>query len=759
MTIKNIRINIRIVVIGFAFLLLYLIISYAYTAQSVRTLKNSKYREISKSMKSELLTLIREKEEAVLLIGVSIAQDHHLKNALENQKYTKLTLSKYSQVLKENTSLKNIWFQVINAEGKSIYRSWTDKTGDSLLDVRVDVSKMISNPHIISSISTGKYDMTFKTIVPIFSKNKLIGMVETLAKFTSIVTKMQENDYKTFIDDFYVTSLETDQHLMNIVSKNSVESYLNISEYRVDTENALLFTLYTLPDINGLDMAYFIIAKDLSKIDMSDIEESRDRIIVGLLFGFIIITVFLSYLYIVNYRKFLEKQRKSLQEQVASKTEALKLQSEKLLHIANHDSLTNLPNRILFLDRLKQLIKHSKREQQSLAVLFLDLDRFKEINDTYGHETGDKLLIAITKNLKECVREEDTIARLGGDEFTIILQNISKKYTAKIADIILEKMQKPFYINNIELHATFSIGISLYPEDANSADLLVRNADTAMYHAKDKGKNNYKFYNAGMTDLAMKRVDLEKDIRRALVEDEFEPYYQPKIDAKTLKVVGLEALVRWNHPVKGLVPPFEFIPFAEEVGLIAEIDTSTMKHALKQVKEWQNEGLQTGRLSLNLSAKQLENKESLKEFQKRIKDIDFDTNSLEFEITESQIMLNPKKAIEILHTIKKLGIKISVDDFGTGYSSLSYLKELPVDCLKIDRSFIIDVTENEEDQAIVKIIIALAGNLNLDVIAEGVETQEQVDFLLSHGCNIIQGYFYSKPLVSSECKAFLRAHQ
>jgi diguanylate cyclase (GGDEF)-like protein len=728
-------------------------------------------------MKSELLTLIREKEEAVLLISVTIAQDHYLKNALEGKSHARLTLSKYSQTLKENTSLKNIWFQVIDAEGKSLYRSWTEKIGDSLLEARVDISKMILNPRIISSISTGKYDMTFKTIVPIFSNNKLIGMVETLAKFNSIVIKMQENDYKTlivvdpkykqqltkaytqtFIDDFYVASLESDKELMDLVSKNLVKNYLDIAEYRVDEKNSLLITLYKLPNINGENMAYFILAKDLNQIDVHSITESRDRIIMGLILGFIIITGFLSYLYIVNYRKYIEKQKKNLQEQVAFKTEALQRKSAELQYIANHDSLTNLPNRMLFLDRLKQLIKHSKRQEQSLAVLFLDLDRFKEINDTYGHEMGDKLLQAITKNLKDCVREEDTIARLGGDEFTIILQNISSKDTLKIADTILEKMQKPLYIKDIQLFVTFSVGISRYPEDGDSADLLVRNADTAMYHAKDKGKNNYQFYNVGMTDLAMKRVDLEKDIRRALGENEFEPYYQPKIDAKTLQVVGLEVLVRWNHPTKGLVPPFEFVPFAEEVGLIAEIDALTMKRALKQVKAWHDEGLQTGRLSLNISAKQLENKTSLKEFQQRIEDVDFDTNYLEFEITESQIMLNPKKAIEILHAIKKLGIKISVDDFGTGYSSLSYLKELPVDSLKIDRSFIIDVTKNEDDQAIVKIIIALAGNLHLDVIAEGVETQEQVDFLLSHGCNIIQGYFYSRPLASVECEAFLRSH-
>lgn len=778
MTIGKIRINMTIVIVGLFFFMFYSTFGYFYATNTINALTQNKYREVSETMKGKLLTLIEEKQEAILLITVSLAQNQYLKDILIRESGSSLELETYSKTLRETTSLKNLWFQVLDKNGISLYRSWTQKRGDSLVDARADVAKMLEYPHIISSISTGIYDMTFKTMVPIYNDGKFIGIVETIAKFNSIVEKMQESDMKTlilvdasykqqltkaftkrFIQDYYITSLETDSSLIKLVQETSVENFLDIKNYRVDEKNGLLIALYKLADINGKEMSYFIIAKDLSKINLLEAKQTRDRIVMGLVLGFIIITGFLSFLYVINYRKFLEAQQKNLQEQVEHKTKALKLQSEELRHIANHDFLTALPNRLLFLDRLKQLLKHSKRKNQSLSVFFLDLDRFKEVNDTYGHEVGDKLLQAISKNLQMCVREEDTIARLGGDEFTIILQNISHENIIKIADMILEKMKEAIIIDEIEMFVSFSIGISCYPEDGKSAELLIRNADTAMYRAKEKGRNNYQFYNASMTDQAIKRIELEKDIRRALNNDEFEPYYQPKVDATTLKVVGLEALVRWNHPLKGLIPPLEFIPFAEEVGLIAEIDAKTMHSALNQIKEWQAEGVHTGRLSLNVSAKQLESKDALREFKKTISDIDLDTTNVEFEITESQIMLNPTKAIEMLHSIKELGIKIAVDDFGTGYSSLAYLKDLPVDTLKIDRSFIIDLYENEDDQAIVKTIIALAQNLKLNLVAEGVETQEQLDFLLLQRCNVIQGYFFSKPLPSHDCKAFLLSHQ
>lgn len=768
----------RITLIGFLFLFLYFCMGYIYTQHNVEILMQNRYKVTALNMKRELMTLIKDKQEAVLLVGISLAQNPSLKTLLRNKKSDNLELNHYSKILQENTSLKNIWLQILDNQGKSIYRSWTDKTGDILTDARADVKKMIEHPEILSSISTGKYDMTFKTMVPIYEGSKFVGIVETLAKFDSIVQKMQESNYKTlivvdgaykkqlsqaytnsFIEDFYVASLQTDSKLVKIVQENSVSSFLNIDSYKVDVNNSLLFSLYKLSDINGQDMSYFIIAQDLNKINIEDIIQNRNRIIIGLLFGLAVITGFLFYLYAINYKKFIEEQKEKLEEQVEHKTQALKVQSEELRHIAHHDSLTNLPNRLLFFDRLEQAIKHAKRENEKMAVLFLDLDRFKEINDTYGHETGDKLLQVVTTRLQECVREEDTIARLGGDEFTILLQNISNENVIKISNNILTIMQKPCIVKNLELFVSFSIGISCYPQDGENANILLRNSDTAMYRAKERGKNNYQFYNVSMTDIAMERVALQKDIRQALERKEFEAYYQPKIDAQTLKVVGLEALIRWNHPTKGLIYPNDFIPFAEEVGLIIDIDAYMMRNTLREIQEWRDEGVETGRLSLNLSARQLESEESTKELEETIEEIGFNTKYLELEVTESHIMRNPIRAIKVLDHIKSLGIQISVDDFGTGYSSLSYLKELPVDSLKIDRSFVVDMMQSEEDRAIVKIIISLAENLKLDVIAEGVESKEQVDCLLKQGCKIIQGYYFSKPLPAEKCKAYLLEHQ
>ena len=310
-------------------------------------------------------------------------------------------------------------------------------------------------------------------------------------------------------------------------------------------------------------------------------------------------------------------------------------------------------------------------------------------------------------------------------------------------------------INNIKLYTTFSIGISTFPEDADSSYILLRNADTAMHEAKNNGKNGYKFYNTKMTQLAFERVALENNLRKAIANEEFEVYFQPKIDARIDKVIGLEALIRWNHPELGLIPPVKFIPFAEDIGLIVEIDKWMMRESAMHILSWKNENISCGKLSLNVSAKQLEDVDYIEYLRKKLEIIGLFPSDLEIEITEGLLMKNNIHVISTLEAIKKLGISISVDDFGTGYSSLSYLKRLPIDKLKIDRSFVKDLPHDKDDVAIVKTIIALANNLSLDIIAEGVENKEQRDFLLDEGCPNIQGYFYSKPLRVDECREFL----
>lgn len=752
-------------------LALYITGAYLYFNDSVSSLKHHTYLDASNSMKHELNTLIKEKKESVLLISVSLSANETIKKSLLDKKPTELHLDKLSLNLKENTTLKNIWFQIIGSDGVSFYRSWTKKRGDNLLKFRIDVAKMIEDPKIVSQISTGKFDMTFKSMVPIYDKGKFIGSIETIAKFNSIAIKMKDvgtttlvvvdKSYKKqlthsatnkFVEDYYIANLNPSRELLNILNEESVEKYINIKDYQIDESRALLFTVFKSKDINGREMGYFIMSKGISKIDMSAVESLKDRIIIIFSIILLLVILLLLYLYINNYKNFIEDQNKKLEESVDLKT-------KELQHLANHDALTGLPNRLLFLDRLEQLISYSKREKRTVGVLFLDLDRFKEVNDTYGHTTGDILLKEVTKRLQESVREADTIARLGGDEFTILLDNISNTNILLVVEKIIEKMQDTFIFDKIELNMTFSIGVSSYPQDGETSDVLLRNADTAMYKAKDIGRNAFQFYDSKMTELAFKRVELEHDIRKAIKEHEFEPYFQPKIDLQSGKVIGVEALIRWNHPIKGVIFPDEFIPFAQEIGLILSIDTYMMIASMKIVAQWHAQGLECGVLSLNVSKKQLSMYSFIEDVKYKLENIGLSAENLELEILESQIMHNPQKVITILEELKEFGVKVSIDDFGTGYSSLTYLKKLPLDKIKIDRSFIMDIPDDKDDVQIVKTIIDLSKNLGLEVIAEGVETQAQADFLIENGCYNAQGYLYSKPISAQECENYIKAKQ
>ncbi|MEA3372404.1 MAG: EAL domain-containing protein [Campylobacterota bacterium] len=437
--------------------------------------------------------------------------------------------------------------------------------------------------------------------------------------------------------------------------------------------------------------------------------------------------------------------------------EKLLEQKNILNHQAHHDTLTELPNRALFNDRLEQGIEKAKRNKTNLALLFIDLDHFKQINDTLGHEIGDRVLKTVTQRLKAKIRKEDTLARLGGDEFTVIMEELAKAQDASLlAKKILETLAEPIQIDDNELYVSSSIGISLHPEDGESAHNLLKYADAAMYKAKDEGRNNFQFYSAEMTERAFERVAMEASLRQALKNEEFVLRYQPQVDASTEKIIGVEALVRWQHPSMGLVSPAKFIPLAEETGLIVELDRWVMKAAMKEFSAWYKEGLKPGVLSLNLAMKQLERDDFLHIVQNSMEAIAFEPQWLELEVTEGQVMQKPEEAIVNLRQINDLGIGIAIDDFGTGYSSLSYLKRLPINKLKIDQSFVRDIPDNEEDVAIVKAIIALAKSLNLDLLGEGVETADQKAFLLDNGCESIQGYYYAQPMSAQEMKVYMQ---
>jgi|GEM_PF-808486 len=431
-----------------------------------------------------------------------------------------------------------------------------------------------------------------------------------------------------------------------------------------------------------------------------------------------------------------------------------KIIEKHLEHQAYHDSLTGLPNRALFLDRIEQEIRHASREDSNLAILFLDLDNFKQINDSLGHSAGDTVLVSISEKLKLALREIDTIARLGGDEFIILLSDF--KRVEDISDIALklfDAVQQPLAVNNNELFVTASIGISVFPDDGRNAEILLRNADTAMYRAKEKGRNAYEFYTEDMTERAIEKVTMIANLNRALEQDEFEIYYQPQYDILEKQLIGLEALIRWQHPDLGFLTPDKFLPTAEECGLIVKLDRWVMRNCLEQMKRWKDDGLSLGRLSLNLTMQQIDAPDFLDFLTELMKEIGSAGESMTFEITEGQLMKNPDKAIKLLERLSDLGIEISIDDFGTGYSSMAYLKRLPVDTLKIDREFIRDIPGIEDDSSIVKSMIGLAGSMKMAVLAEGVETKEQYDFLKTERCSLIQGDYLSPPLPASEIPA------
>jgi len=434
----------------------------------------------------------------------------------------------------------------------------------------------------------------------------------------------------------------------------------------------------------------------------------------------------------------------------------LKLQRDALKHQAHHDVLTGLPNRLLFLDRLKQYIHKSHRNKSKMAVLFVDMDRFKEINDSLGHAFGDEAIKEVAKRITSQIRETDTIARFGGDEFVMVFNDMNKAIViTNMIRKVMQVMTAPIIVENHSIYVTLSIGISIYPDDAKTADDLLKNADAALYKAKNDGRNRYRFYTEDMTQKAFTRIKLESNLREAIENENFILYYQPQFNVKTNRLTGMEALLRWEHKSEGFVPPNMFIPVAEDTGLIVPLGLWVMKEGMHQIVQWYSVGLKPGRLAINISMLQLQQSNFIYLLEKLLDETMCKAEWLEIEVTESQVMKNPEKTIPILQKISQLGVTLAIDDFGTGYSSLSYLKRLPFDRLKIDRSFIEDIP-NEEENVVSQAIIALAKSLNLGVIAEGVETEAQKEFLIENGCNDLQGYLYGKPMPKDEIEKMLK---
>ncbi|HUL83591.1 MAG TPA: EAL domain-containing protein, partial [Gammaproteobacteria bacterium] len=436
---------------------------------------------------------------------------------------------------------------------------------------------------------------------------------------------------------------------------------------------------------------------------------------------------------------------------------ARKRAEERIQYLATHDGLTGLPNRAMFGQLLNLAVETGRRYDRKFAVLFIDLDRFKVINDTLGHEAGDVLLREMAARLRECLRASDVVARLGGDEFVVLVQEVSDVgQVSAVARNILSAVMKPVVILGQECRVTASIGVCMHPDEGQDEQSVMKNADMAMYLAKEEGKNNYQFYSSRMKAHSIERLALETNLRRALELEEFQLAYQAKVNFRTGEITGVEALLRWNSPQLGSVSPAQFIPLAEETGLIVPIGRWVLRTACEQNVAWQKAGLPPVKMCVNLSMRQLNDEGLAREIDTVLRETGMEPSLLELEITESMIMHNAERAVKILSTIKALGVRLAIDDFGTGYSSLAHLKRFPIDTLKVDRSFIREIPSDAEDRAIAEAIIAMGKTLSLTVVAEGVETPEQQSFLSARACDEMQGYYFSTPVPAEEFAALLR---
>ncbi len=593
-------------------------------------------------------------------------------------------------------------------------------------------------------------------LISIAKQVKEIGTQKELEKRIIVkdsdeITDVAES-INTMLDEIlkYQKKLEEEEQLFKTLANLSPIGIYIIKNGKFEYVNDAMenITGYQKDTLVGLQVTSIIVKEDIKKVEKALNLQTIEPVEVR----FITKDNNSKYV-IVSFRK-IQKENENLILGVAIDITELKIAQKKIEFMAYHDPLTKLPNRNLFFDILKQEIKQAKREKRNLAVMFIDLDRFKEINDTYGHDYGDKVLETISKRLKSSLRESDIVARLGGDEFGVILPIISKPEDAAIiAEKILKQVQKPVIVKGKEFLLTTSIGIAVFPEDGKTPEELLKAADAAMYKAKSEGKNKFFYFSEDLSKNLKRKVELERKLRKAFMNDEFRIVYQPFIDLHTGEIIGVEALIRWFSKDFGLIGPSKFISIAEEVGLIVDLENWVLENVCKQIKQWEEKGIYLKKVAVNISPKHFITSSFIKDIEIIKK---YNVKNLEIEIIESIFLEDYDLIIKKIEKLRELGISISIDDFGTGYSSLSYLKNFPIDIIKIDKAFIKDLTTNINDQAIVKAVIAIAQALKIKTLAEGIENQNQLNKLKELGCNYGQGYYILRPLPPEELEEYLK---
>ena len=756
-------------------LLFPLIIAFSLVASLVVALlviqQRESLREIGESLLLEandkLDLAISQQSETLLAIEKIIIKDPQLRRALINKDHEFL-LSLYQEefeYLKSNLDITHFYFH--DASLINILRlHQISRSGDVInraTALNAQVSGLPSTGLELGVMGT----FTLRAIHPVFSDGILIGYIELGTEIEDLSRNVVEDElheWMVILNKSQVDRNEWQEGMSLLGRENNwdqfgqvVLSTSSISDIPVDWRIAINEASHSglsvevlseteqgfwrMANVNLFDIKDENIGQLLIFYNITEFQNATVRFILTSIFLMVfLISLLLSYLYF-SLRKVDHK---------------IKSNQLALQHLANNDVLTGLANRKLLQDRLDHALSIGKRQDVSVAIMFMDLDHFKDINDSYGHTIGDELLIAVTKRLKKIIREGDTFARNGGDEFVFILEHLeSAQYVSRVAHKIIQSFEQPFCLSNGEISTSISVGISIYPQDGDNKEILLRNADSAMYKAKGNGRNKFVFYDLKLTEDIQYRVSLKNNLRYALKNNELVLHYQPQFDLHSGKVVGVEGLARWTHSMLGNIPPSEFIPLAEQSGLIHDLGKWSLTELCRQGRQWIDKGLEFGKLSVNLSCLQFQGKELYETITRIIDETGFPADRLAIEVTETSLMENMDQAIQLLTRLKALGVTLAIDDFGTGYSSLSYLKKLPIDLLKIDRCFIKDIPNNKDDVAIVNTIISLSKNMGLDIIAEGVETRDQIEFLQKTSCQTVQGNYYSEAISAEKIEKII----